>query len=177
MQELGHRAQTECRSLLFALCSSLEMEDLSCHILDIAENSLRAGADEISIEISDAEGSLNIEISDNGRGMDAEILSQIVDPFFTTKTVRKVGLGISFFKESAEMTGGDLKIESKENMGTKISATFKSDHIDCKPLGDIMATISTLVLANPAVRFRFLQNLDDEIIEFDTQELLKQEVF
>ena len=153
------------------------MEDLSLHILDIAENSLRAGADEISIVISESENELNIEISDNGVGINAEILSQISNPFFTTKTVRKVGLGISLFQEAAEMVGGNLRVESEENIGTKISALFKTNHIDCKPLGNVAQTISTLIMANPAVRFRFCQKIDGETIEFDTKELLKQKTY
>ena len=153
------------------------MEDLSYHILDIVENSLRAGADDISIIISELDNNLNVEIADDGVGMDTEILSQISDPFFTTKSVRKIGLGVALFKEAAEITGGYLKVQSEKGRGTKISAMFHSNHIDCKPLGDIMKTISTLIFANPTMRFRLLQTVDGETIEFDTQESIQQNFF
>ncbi len=127
------------------------MEDLSLHILDIVENSLRAKAKNIWIIFKfqkDGDG-LIIEIIDDGEGIEKELLEKIKRDFLTTKKGKKYGLGLAFLKQSAEETGGYLEIESEREKGTKIKAFFHRDHIDMKPLGDIEKTIKVLKVTNP----------------------------
>ena len=133
------------------------MEELSLHILDIVENSIRAGADEVEIRINEDEATdlLEIEIKDNGTGMDQSTLGKALDPFFTTKSVRKYGLGLSLFREAAQSAGGDMLIQSEQGKGTRVKAVFQHSHIDRQPLGDMAGTIETLIVANPEVRFRY----------------------
>lgn len=149
------------------------MEDLSLHILDIAENSIAAGASRIEIIIREdtSQDLLILEVRDNGKGMDEELLKMVADPFFTTKTVRKVGLGIPLLKQAAEECGGELSIHSEKGKGTAITARFRRSHIDLKPLGDIGATIMVLVAGNPNVNFIFEYNKDSKRFRFDTEEL------
>ena len=131
------------------------MDELSLNILDIAQNSIAAEASLVEIIISenDSSDTLVISIKDNGKGMSPEFLSTVEDPFVTTRTTRKIGLGISFFKEAAEMTGGNLLIESDIGVGTTITAAFKKSHIDRQPMGDLTGTIIALVTLNPDVDF------------------------
>ncbi|MGA2667874.1 MAG: ATP-binding protein [Ignavibacteria bacterium] len=133
------------------------MKDLSLHILDIAENSIEAGAKNIGIIIDEdiSNDLLTLEINDDGRGMDAEYLEKVTDPFVTTRTTRKVGLGISLLKAAAESANGKLIINSTRGIGTVIKATFQLTHIDRKPVGMISDTILTLVVGNPDINFNF----------------------
>ncbi len=123
------------------------MNELSLHILDICENSIKANATLVTLNIIEdlKENTFQITVEDNGDGMSAEILKTVTDPFYTTRTTRNVGLGISLFKLAAELTEGFLKIESKEKVGTKVTTVFTHDHIDRAPLGDISDTIITLI--------------------------------
>ena len=148
------------------------VEELSLHILDIVENSLRAGARNVEIKVSEIskDDLLEIEITDDGAGMDNTTLEKALDPFFTTKTVRKVGLGLSLFREAARSAGGDMDIDSHPGRGTRIKARFQYGHVDRQPLGDIAKTLETLITANPEVRFRYLHRRDDEEFGMDTQE-------
>lgn len=149
------------------------MEDLSLHILDIAENSLAAGANRIEIIIKEepSKDLLIIELRDNGRGMDEGLLKMVTDPFFTTKTVRKVGLGIPLLKQAAEECGGGLTIHSEEGKGTVINARFRLSHIDLKPKGDMGATIMVLLAGNPDVNIVLEYNKEGRIFRFDTEEI------
>ena len=115
------------------------MKEIALHILDIAENSIAAGADrvELSIELKQAEKSLQLEISDNGKGMSSEVLYMTADPFFTSRTTRKVGLGIPLLRQHAEMTGGWVELHSEEKKGTQVKARFDAGHPDIQPPGDI----------------------------------------
>jgi len=126
-----------------------EMEDLSLHILDIVENSIMASAGrvEISIELDTAADLLTLEISDDGRGMDEQTLKKALDPFFTTRTTRRVGLGLALLAQAARESGGEMDVSSRPNEGTRVRATFRLSHPDCKPMGDIAETIQTLVLS------------------------------
>lgn len=146
------------------------MEDLSLHVLDIVENSIRAGAKKIEIRIHEdlKADCLEIEIRDDGAGMDVSTMEKALDPFFTTKSVRKVGLGLSLFREAARAAGGDMVIQSEPGRGTNVKATFRYSHIDRKPLGDMSKTLATLVIANPEVRFRCLHEKNDEEQQFDS---------
>jgi signal transduction histidine kinase len=133
------------------------MEDISLHILDIAENSLRANSRNIRIEIVEDKKNdvLTVMIKDDGDGMDMETLKRADDPFFTTKKGKRIGLGLSLLRQSAEEGGGRLTIDSKKGKGTKICATFKLSNIDTLPLGNIEETINVLRKTNPKVNFIF----------------------
>jgi len=146
------------------------MEDLSLHILDIVENSIRAGATDVLIRIvEDTKNNiLSIEIEDNGSGMDEEELKKVTDPFYTTKRGRKIGLGLSLLLQSAEECNGSLILRSSKGEGTYIRATFQYDHIDRKPLGDISKTLITLIVGNPDMRLRYEHIKNGHEYIFDT---------
>src|SRR5271169_1300249 len=131
------------------------MVELSLHILDIVENSTRAGAKRVYIDIIEDQRRylLSIEIRDNGSGMSEDVLKKATDPFFTTKTVRNVGLGLPMLAQAAERTGGRLTMESNGEKGTRVVAEFKLSHIDRQPLGNIASTLVTLVAGNTDVDF------------------------
>ena len=151
------------------------MRELSLNILDIAQNSIVAGATltEIVVNENTKENTLLIGIYDNGCGMTAEQVRNVIDPFFTTRTTRKVGMGIPLFKMAAEQTGGSFKIESEKGVGTKIEALFKTDSIDFTPLGDIASTIVTIVSMNNDKEFLYKRVLDDREFIFSTVEVKK----
>ena len=126
------------------------MRDLSLHLLDIVQNSIRAKAALISIHmIYEDQGILILNVDDDGQGMDPELLSRVQNPFTTTRIERRIGLGIPLLTENARRTGGDVKIESSLGLGTSVTAIFHADHIDCIPLGDIAGTMVALILSNP----------------------------
>ena len=153
------------------------MKELSLNILDITENSVKAGATIISIELIESENVLGITVTDNGCGMSDDTLRTVTDPFYTTRTTRRVGLGIPLFKFAAEQTGGQIKIESKqktdgvEDHGTVVNAIFHTDHIDFTPLGDIISTLVTLIQGHPEIDFVFTHKTDKGNVELDTREL------
>ncbi len=153
------------------------MEDLSLHILDIAENATDAGAKLVEIIIAqDIERDrLQIVIRDNGRGMDHEMLEKAGDPFFTTRTTRRVGLGLSLLQQATREAGGEFFITSKPGEGTEVRATFQASHIDRKPLGDMGSTLVSLILGNPDVDFVYASNLDGEETTLDTR-MIKAEL-
>lgn len=151
------------------------MRELSLNILDIAQNSISAGASltEIVINENTKENTLLIGIYDNGCGMTEEQVKSVIDPFFTTRTTRKVGMGIPLFKMSCEQTGGKFTIESQKGVGTKINALYKTDSVDFTPLGDIAATIVTIVSMNSDKEFLYKRVLDDKEFIFSTTEIKK----
>jgi hypothetical protein len=153
------------------------MEDLSLHILDIAENATAAGADLVEIIIAQdtQRDRFQIVIRDNGRGMDSEMLEKAGDPFFTTRTTRRVGLGLSLLKQATREAGGDFFITSTPGQGTEVRATFQATHIDRKPLGDMGSTLVSLILGNPDVDFVYASNLDGEETTLDTR-MIKAEL-
>ena len=142
------------------------MDELSLYVLDITMNSVRAGATEVSIELAESDEWLTFTVQDNGCGMTKEQLMRLSDPFFTTRTTRKVGLGIPFLKMLAEMTGGSVSItsvhefESKDH-GTTTTATFQKTHIDFIPLGDMVETVLTLIQGSPDVDFIYRHKTRD----------------
>lgn len=152
------------------------MEDLSLHILDISENSIRAGATEIGIEIVEnvKENILLIEIHDNGKGMSEEMVKQVSDPFFTTKTTRRIGLGIPFLIQAARETMGDVDIKTGKGKGTTITARFQYNHIDRKPLGDMEKTMSVLIASNPDIDFSFHHIRNNRSFTLKTAEIRKK---
>ena len=153
------------------------MKELSLNILDITENSVKAKATLTEIEITEKKSELTIAITDNGTGMTPEILSSVTNPFFTTRTTRRVGLGLPLFKDAAEQTGGALKIVSRhisefpDSHGTTVSARFDKSHIDCPPLGDIVSTLVTLIQGHPDTDFLFRHTTDKGEVTLDTREL------
>lgn len=149
------------------------MEDLSLHILDVAENGIRAGADliEITVEENVESDRLAVTIRDNGRGMEPEFLAKVLDPFTTTRTTRKVGLGLSLFQQSAQEADGDLSIESTPGVGTTVRAVMSHGHIDRKPMGDMAATVTTLIEGNPHVDFVYTHRKNEREYILDTREI------
>jgi anti-sigma regulatory factor (Ser/Thr protein kinase) len=148
------------------------MKELALNILDIVQNSIRAEADLIRIEIRESEqhNLYQIIITDNGNGIPDEILEQVTDPFVTTRTKRKMGLGLSILKYHAELTRGELKVESEPGKGTVIKATFLYNHIDRQPLGDITGVLRILIASNPAINFIYSHSADKGEYTFSTEE-------
>ena len=126
------------------------MRDLSLHLLDLAQNSITAGASLVTIRLTLGEDRmLTMELTDNGKGMSPELLSRVTSPFATTRTTRKVGLGIPMMKENAEKAGGTFSLESEEGKGTTLKCSMDTGNIDCLPLGDLSGTLLSLMLTNP----------------------------
>lgn len=148
------------------------MTELSLNVLDVANNSIRAGAGliEIMVQIQRELDKLTITIADNGSGMTAEQLKKVEDPFYTTRTTRKIGLGVPFFKMAALSTGGTFHIESSAGVGTKVTAAFKLSHIDRMPLGDMNSTLHTLITLNTHIDFIYTYIFDDKQFALDTRE-------
>lgn len=149
------------------------MPEIALNILDVAENSVRAGATLIRIRVcvSPDKDSLTIRIEDNGCGMTAEQIEKVQDPFYTTRTTRKVGLGIPFFKQAAESAGGSFRIDSEEGKGTVVDASFRLSHIDRMPLGDISSTIYTLAVFHENVEIRYTYVFGENSFTLDTREI------
>ncbi len=149
------------------------MRELSLNILDIAQNSIAAGASltEIVVEENTAGKTLLIGIYDNGKGMTEEQVRNVQDPFFTTRTTRKVGMGIPLFKMAAEQTGGSFSIESQPGVGTRVEARFKTDSIDFTPLGDMSSTIATIVCMNEDKDFIYTRVVDDAEFKFSSADI------
>lgn len=129
------------------------MRDLSLHLLDIAGNSIEAGATLIKISLVYSAGKLFFRVSDNGVGMESDILNEVTSPFTTTRTTRKIGMGIPLLKNSAEITGGSFEIKSEPGVGTVVEAEFVVDSVDRIPAGNIDETMKTLIMANPGLEF------------------------
>ena len=147
------------------------MKDLSLHLLDVAKNSTAAGAKNVSITLDEGlDGWLAVTIADDGRGMAPEFLAQVTDPFTTTRTTRKVGLGVPFFRMAAQLSGGDLTIQSRVGEGTAVTATFGLTSIDRMPLGDINGTIATLVQCNPGIDWLYTRRKDGREMVMDTRQ-------
>ncbi len=151
------------------------MEELSLHIIDLVENAVSAGASYIRIivEISEAKDKLKMVVEDNGRGMTPEEIKQALDPFGTTKSGKKVGLGIPLLAQTAELCSGELRIESKKGKGTKVIAEMKLKHIDRPPLGDLASTFFTLIFGHPDIDFFIKVKTDYGEVKIDTTEIKK----
>ena len=152
------------------------MKELALHILDLAENSLRAGASFLDITISRdlAADTLTITIADNGRGMTPSELARVSDPFYSTKKTRRTGLGIPLMAQAAERAAGSFFIESHPGRGTRVSAVFQDSHIDRQPLGDLAGTVAAVLLAGPEIDLRLVCCRGHEQYCFDTRELRGQ---
>jgi len=148
------------------------MRELSLHVLDLLENALEAGATQVEVEIREelAHDRLTLIVRDNGRGMDAETARRALDPFFTTRSTRHVGLGLPLLAAAARRCDGDLSLESAPGQGTTVTATFRHSHLDRAPLGDMAATLLAFLLSRegnpPQLRYRHWW--DDTTFEFDS---------
>lgn len=143
------------------------------NVLDVAENSVAAGATltAVTLTLDTAAKRLDLTIADNGRGMPPEVAARVTDPFYTTRTTRKVGLGLPFLKMAAELTGGGMELASKVGQGTTVHAWFTLGHIDLAPLGDMAATMAGLIQCNPDVDFVYTVEADGQRFCADTREL------
>jgi hypothetical protein len=149
------------------------MQELSMNVLDIAENSVAAGASliEITLDIDTGKKRLAIVISDNGKGMPPEMLETVTDPFTTSRTTRKIGMGLPLLKMAAEQTGGSIDIQSVQGSGTVVRTSFTLGHIDLMPVGDIASTIAALIQCNPDIDFVFSARADEMSFTADTREM------
>ena len=148
------------------------MKDLSLNVLDVTENSIRAGAKLIELSIEAADNILTITIKDNGCGMSPEMLRTVTDPFTTSRTTRRVGMGLPLFKLAAEQTGGGLAIDSELGKGTMVTARFYTDHIDCPPLGDMASTVAMLAAGLPdGSEMIYKRSKNDRSFVLDTGEI------
>lgn len=153
------------------------MKELSLNILDVAKNSVTAGATLIHIILTETDDQLEICIGDNGCGMKEETVQNAVNPFYTTRTTRSVGMGLSLLKMEAEMTGGSMTVESRhvseypENHGTEVVATFNKNHIDYIELGDIVSTITILISGSPEIDWVFRHTTPVGSVDLDTREI------
>lgn len=146
------------------------------HMMDIVQNSIRANATKIEVEFleNNQDFTLTFSVRDNGSGMAPETVEKLENPFFTTRTTRRVGLGVPFLKMSSEQTGGWLKIQSELGAGTMIEAVYKTDNPDCLPLGDLGGYFVLLLIANPEIHFSFRYRIDENEFLLDTKELAEQ---
>lgn len=150
------------------------MKELSLNLLDIVENSVKAGATLTEMLLEQVGGALTFTVRDNGCGMDEETVRRVTDPFYTTRTTRAVGLGLPLLKLEAEQTGGILSVQSDTDPahhGTTVTAVFHTDHIDCPPLGDVVASLITLIQGHPDTDFLFTHRLGEQEVKLDTREL------
>ena len=147
------------------------MRDISMHILDIAGNSVRAGASLIKISVTENpdDDTLVLTVEDDGCGMDKETIAKAMDPFFTSHHTRKVGLGIPLLQQNVQQTGGNVVIESQPGKGTLLKATFTRSHIDRPPMGDLPGTLSLMVSGNPGSDFCFVHRINEHEYVFDSR--------
>ncbi len=152
------------------------MRELSLHILDIIQNSIAAQAEKIELIIDEnlINNELVIRIVDDGCGMSEELQRRVLDPFVTSRTTRKVGLGLSLFKAAASRCGGDLELNSTLNEGTEVIVRFKYDHLDRAPLGDIVGTVLTILTSNPDLRLIYRHKFNGDQFLFDTREIKEE---
>lgn len=156
------------------------MKEISLNILDIAKNSTKAGATLVKISLEEDDSTLTLVIEDDGCGMDEETVKGVCDPFYTTRSTRKVGMGIPLLKLSCEQTGGRFRIESQDKEtypdthGTKTSAIFNKNHIDFTPLGDVVFTVVTLIQGDPNIDFLFSHKTPKGEVGLDTRDLRAQ---
>ena len=145
------------------------MRELALNILDIVENSVKANATLIEMDVSAKDNLLTVSVKDNGKGMSEEFLSKVTDPYTTTRTTRKVGLGLPLLKMEAEMSGGRFSISSKLGVGTVVTTDFQIDHIDRPPLGDLGETMSTLLSGEDSVDYVLTYSVNDVGFTLDTR--------
>jgi anti-sigma regulatory factor (Ser/Thr protein kinase) len=152
------------------------MKEIALHIMDIAQNSVRAGASEIRINLSEsvAADSLALTVSDNGSGMDTETLSRAADPWYTSRTTRKVGMGLPLLEMNASLSGGVMTIDSAPGKGTTVTANFVYSHVDRPPLGDVSGTVALLMLSNPGINIVYTHLCDGTEWSISTDEIIRE---
>ncbi len=152
------------------------MKEIALHIMDIAQNSIRAGADKIMITVSESPSSdtLTLIIADNGRGMDEETSRKATDPWFTTRTTRRVGMGLPLLQMNARLSGGEMIINSAPGKGTTVTTTFGYSHLDRPPLGDESGTIALLISANPAINIIYAHSFEQAGWSISTAEIIEE---
>ena len=152
------------------------MPEIALHILDLVQNCISALAKHIGIFLteSDSDDFLEVEINDDGKGMDSEFLSRVTSPFTTTRTTRKVGLGIPLLKEGCESTGGTFTIDSTLGKGTRLVGRYVKSHIDRPPLGDFAGTVHSIIVCNPDIDFIVKMKTDDGEVVLDTMQVREQ---
>ena len=149
------------------------MRELAQHILDLIQNAIEAGASLVEVEITEdvAENRLRMVVRDNGRGMSAEMVARVTDPFFTTRTTRHVGLGLPLLKAAAQGCGGDMVIHSQLGVGTEVVAELQLDHIDRAPLGDMHSSLMGALLSTSGADMAYRHRVDENEFAFDTREM------
>ncbi len=153
------------------------MKELSLNVLDIAKNSVKARATLIGISLVEEGNKLTLTITDDGCGMKPEVVETVVNPFYTTRTTRKVGMGIPLLILAAEQTGGTVTVSSRheeaypDSHGTAVTAVFYTDHIDFTPIGDLVSSIETLIMGSPEIDFTFVHDMNGHRVELDTRQL------
>lgn len=150
------------------------MKEIALYALDIAQNSITANAARLDLTLSETPEAITLTIADNGKGMSPELLARVSDPFTTTRTTRKMGLGLPLLRMAAEQTGGSLTIESTEGVGTTVTALFRPTHIDCPPVGDLGDTITLLIQGAPQLELHFTHTVDGSTFQLTTEELRAQ---
>jgi hypothetical protein len=150
--------------------------ELSLHILDALENAVEAGATKIAIRIEEnrERDFLGIRISDNGRGMEPDTAEKALDPFFTTRTVRSVGMGLPLFREAARRCEGDLELHSRPGRGTRLEARFRHSHIDRAPLGEMASVLLAVLFSNRTVDLDYTHRVDRRVFRFRTAEIRRE---
>lgn len=144
--------------------------------MDIAENGISAGADLIQIMVDEqrTRDQLTIEVVDNGKGIPGDMIDKVIDPFVTSRTTRRVGLGLSLFKAAAERCEGTFRLTSKPGTGTRVTATFRYSHIDRAPLGNVAESVGVLVIGNPGIDFAYTHHIEKEAFRLDTREIRRE---
>ena len=147
------------------------MKEIALYVLDIAQNSITAGASHVAITLAEEGGDIAFTIADDGRGMSPELLATVSDPFTTTRTTRKMGLGLPLLRLAAEQTGGSLTIESTLGAGTTVRALFRGDHIDCPPVGDMAGTVTLLIQGAPELELTYTHRVGERTFRLDTGDI------
>lgn len=152
------------------------MTELSLHILDMIQNSIEAGATKVEIIIDEdfKTDTLCLEVQDNGRGLTEDQIVKVLDPFFTTRKTRHIGLGLPLLREACRRCEGDLMIRSNPGKGTAIQATFRHSHIDRAPLGDLPSVLLTALFSEKPIDWLYIHRVDQEEFRVDTSEIRKQ---
>jgi len=148
------------------------VKEIALHVLDVVQNCIEAGAKRVSITVDEdlAAGVLTVDVADDGQGIDPDKLETVMDPFTTTRTTRRVGLGLPLLAATARQSGGNLTIDSTPGRGTRVRATFRLDHIDRPPLGDMATTLACLMAANPSLGLDYRHCCDGRVFEVSSED-------
>ena len=150
------------------------MKEIALYTLDIAQNSITAQARHLEVTLAEEGETITLTIADDGKGMSPELLATVSDPFTTTRTTRKMGLGLPLLRMAAEQTGGSLRIESQLGVGTTVTAVFQASHIDCPPVGDMAGTITLLLQGAPQLELHYTRTVDENSFQLTTEEIRAQ---